>query len=206
MDLVVALAGVAILALILNRSVWGLKVRQLGEMNRFAEYTGVSRRNMSMQVMAMSGAFAGLAGVIFVLGPNGGRFLQTFSPGYGFLGITVALLARLNPWAAIVAALFYANMMAGSSKMQIEAGVPYPLVNVLQGIIIILITSTFVLDRRTRQRVFTSLRPRQDRQATGAAAGTTPGTPVPAPSTGADEPVALHNDPDSVTPYQGGAR
>jgi ABC-type uncharacterized transport system permease subunit len=119
-------------------------------MNRFAEYTGVSARRMTLQVMLVSGAVSGLAGIIFVLGPNGGRFLQTFSPGYGFLGITVALLARLNPWAAIVAAVFYANMMAGSNSMQVNTNVPYPLVNVLQGLIILLITASLLIRRRRR--------------------------------------------------------
>ena len=121
-------------------------------MNRFAEYTGVNSRHMILQVMLVSGAVAGLAGIIFVLGPNGGRFLQTFSPGYGFLGITVALLARLNPWAAIVAAVFYANMMAGSNSMQVNTNVPYPLVNVLQGLIILFITATVLLGRRRTGR------------------------------------------------------
>ncbi|MBC7291543.1 MAG: ABC transporter permease, partial [Actinotalea sp.] len=157
MDLVIALVVVVLLGLVLTRSVWGLRVRQLGEMNRFAEYTGVSPKAMSMQVMALSGAAAGIAGALFVLGPNGGRFLQNFSPGYGFLGITVALLARLNPWAALVAAAFYANMMAGSNAMQINAGVPFPLVNVLQGLIILTITAVFVVDRRTRERVLRML-------------------------------------------------
>jgi ABC-type uncharacterized transport system ATPase subunit/ABC-type uncharacterized transport system permease subunit len=157
MDLVVALVAVAALGLVLTRSVWGLRVRQLGEMNRFAEYTGVSPRLMSIQVMALSGAVSGLAGAIFVLGPNGGRFLQTFSPGYGFLGITVALLARLNPWAAVLAAAFYADMMAGSNAMQINTSVPFPLVSVLQGIIILLITAVFVVDRRTRRRMLALL-------------------------------------------------
>jgi ABC-type uncharacterized transport system permease subunit len=105
---------------------------------------------MTLQVMLVSGAVSGLAGVIFVLGPNGGRFLQTFSPGYGFLGITVALLARLNPWAAVVAAVFYANMMAGSNSMQVNTNVPYPLVSVLQGLIILVITATVLLRRRRR--------------------------------------------------------
>jgi len=156
-DLLVALVAVLVLGLVLTRSVWGLKVRQLGELNRFAEYTGVNPKAMSVQVMAISGAVSGLAGAIFVLGPNGGRFLQTFSPGYGFLGITVALLARLNPWAAIVAAAFYANMMAGSNSMQVYASVPFPLVSVIQGIIILLITAVFVIDRRTRQKVLAML-------------------------------------------------
>jgi ABC-type uncharacterized transport system ATPase subunit/ABC-type uncharacterized transport system permease subunit len=147
-DLVFALVIVVVLGLVLTRSVWGLKVTAVGQLNRFAAYTGISPKRMSMQVMALSGAVSGLAGAIFVLGPNGGRFLQTFSPGYGFLGITVALLARLNPWAAIVAAVFYANMMAGSNGMQINTSVPYPLVNVLQGLIILLITAVFVVNRR----------------------------------------------------------
>ena len=97
LDLVIGLVVIVVLGLVLTRSVWGLKIRELGQMNRFAEYTGVNSRRMILQVMLVSGAVAGLAGVIFVLGPNGGRFLQTFSPGYGFLGITVALLARAKP-------------------------------------------------------------------------------------------------------------
>ncbi|WP_082717059.1 ATP-binding cassette domain-containing protein [Microterricola viridarii] len=153
MDLVLAIVIAIILALILTRTVWGLKVRQLGEMNRFAEYTGVNTRAMSIQVMALSGAVAGLAGAIFVLGPNGGRFLQDFSPGYGFLGITVALLARLNPWASFLAAAFYANMMSGSNGMQINTEVPFPIVTVLQGLIILMITAVIVIDRRTREKI-----------------------------------------------------
>ncbi len=184
MDLVVAIVAVVVLGLVLTRSVWGLKVRQLGEMNRFAEYTGVSPKRMSVEVMALSGAVSGLAGAIFVLGPNGGRFLQTFSPGYGFLGITVALLARLNPWAAILAAAFYANMMAGSNSMQIYAQVPFPLVNVLQGIIILLITAVFVIDRRTRQRVLAMLplRHRSSRGRVATRAGSTTSSPEVAPA------------------------
>lgn len=152
LDLIIALVIVIVMGLVLTRSVWGLRVRQLGELNRFADYTGVSRKAMSMQVMAISGGVSGLAGALFVIGPNGGRFLQTFSPGYGFLAITVALLARLNPWASIVAAIFYANMMAGSNQMQINTNVPFPLVNVLQGLIILLITGTFAWNRRHRRK------------------------------------------------------
>ncbi|MDO8106754.1 ATP-binding cassette domain-containing protein [Isoptericola sp. b441] len=170
LDLVIALAIAVVLGLILTRSTWGLNVRQLGEMNRFAEYTGVSAKKMSVQVMSLAGGAAGLAGAIFVLGPNGGRFLQNFSPGYGFLGITVALLARLNPWAAILAAAFYANMMSGANGMQINTDVPFPLVNVLQGIIILIITAVFVIDRRTRERILAML-PFRRRGATASGPG-----------------------------------
>lgn len=62
----------------------------------------------------------------------------------------MALLARLNPWAAFIAAIFYATMMGGSTGLQ-AAGVPFPLVNVLQGLIIIMITATFVWNRRRKR-------------------------------------------------------
>ncbi|MHA3722288.1 ATP-binding cassette domain-containing protein [Leucobacter sp. HY1910] len=150
-DLIIALIVAIIIALVLNRSAWGLKVKQLGEMNRFAQYTGVSVKRMSIQVMVLSGAVAGFAGALYVIGPNGGRFLQQFSPGFGFLAITVALLARLNPWASLVAALFYATMMAGSTGIQ-AIGVPFPIVNVLQGLIIIAITATIAWNWRNLKR------------------------------------------------------
>lgn len=149
-DLVIAIVLAVGIALLLNRSSWGLKVKELGEMNRFAEFTGVSARRMSIQVMMFSGAIAGLTGALYVLGPNGGRFVQVFSPGFGFLAITVALLARLNPWASMFAALFYATMMAGSTGLQ-EIDVPFPVVNVLQGIIVIMITATFVWNRKKKK-------------------------------------------------------
>lgn len=165
LDLIIAVAVVAALGLVLTRSVWGLRVRQLGELNRFAQYTGVDARAMSVQVMSLAGGISGLAGALFVLGPNsGGRFVQQFSPGYGFLAITVALLARLNPWAAVVASVFYATMMAGSNAMQLTSQVPYPLVGILQGLIVLTITGTFAVNRRRR-------RPRPTSRAVQAARG-----------------------------------
>lgn len=124
-DLIIAIVVAVLLALVLNRTTWGLKVKELGELNRFAQYTGVSSGSMSVQVMALSGAVSGFAGALFVLGPNGGRFLQAFSPGWGFLAITVALLARLNPWGAFVAAIFYATMMGGSTGLQATGVLPW---------------------------------------------------------------------------------
>ncbi|WP_411719839.1 ATP-binding cassette domain-containing protein [Mycetocola sp.] len=174
LDLVLAIAIAVILALILTRTVWGLKVRQLGEMNRFAEYTGVNTKAMSIQVMSLSGAVAGLAGAIFVLGSSGGRFLQDFSPGYGFLGITVALLARLNPWASFAAVLFYANMMSGSNGMQINTDVPFPIVTVLQGLIILMITAVIVIDRRTRDKLVQLFKGRRGANGTPVLRATRP--------------------------------
>ena len=166
-DIIIGLAVVVVLGLVLTRSVWGLKVRELGEMNRFAEYTGVNPKTMSMQVMALSGAVAGLSGALYVIGPNStARFVQTFSPGYGFIAITVALLARLNPWVAILAAVFYADMIAGSSSMQANANVPKPMVDVILGLIVIMITATFAWNWSRRKKVVKSVAAVQDESVT----------------------------------------
>jgi len=166
-DIIIGLVVVVVLGLVLTRSVWGLKVRELGEMNRFAEYTGVNPKTMSMQVMALSGAVAGLSGALYVIGPNStARFVQTFSPGYGFIAITVALLARLNPWVAILAAVFYADMIAGSSSMQANANVPKPLVDVILGLIVLMITATFAWNWSRRKKVVKSVAAVQDESVT----------------------------------------
>ncbi len=166
-DIIIAIVIVVILGLVLTRSVWGLKVRELGEMNRFAEYTGVNPRTMSMQVMTLSGAVAGLSGALYVIGPNStARFVQTFSPAYGFTALTVALLARLNPWVAILASLFYADMIAGSSSMQANADVPKPLVDVILGLIVLMITASFAWNWARRRRVVSHVATEADESLT----------------------------------------
>ncbi|MFV0452123.1 MAG: ABC transporter permease subunit, partial [Propioniciclava sp.] len=149
-DLLLAIVVVIALGLVLDRTTWGLKVKTLGELNWFAQYSGVSVKAMSIQVMTLTGVVAGLTGALIVMGINGGRFLQVFSPGFGYIAITVALLARLNPWASMVAALFYATLLAGGTGIQ-SAGVPYPMINVLQGLIIS-ITATFIIGRNRWRR------------------------------------------------------
>ena len=165
LDLPIALVIALVLALVLDRTAWGLRVKELGELNRFADYVGTSSKAMAVQVMSLSGAVAGFAGALFVIGPNGGRFLQAFSPGFGFLAITVALLARLNPWASLVAALFYATMMAGGTGLQ-STGVPFPMISLLQGLIVIAITATFVGNLRRRRKPAPAPVPNQKKGAT----------------------------------------
>jgi ABC-type uncharacterized transport system ATPase subunit/ABC-type uncharacterized transport system permease subunit len=152
LDLLIAIVLVIVAGLLLDRTSWGLKLKAVGEGNQFAQYTGVSPRRMTIQIMLLTGALAGVAGALYVIGPQGGKFLQAFSPGWGFLALTVALLVRLNPWAVFLGAAFYANMMGGSNAMQITAGVPFPIVSVIQGLIIILITATFAWSWLRRSR------------------------------------------------------
>ncbi len=85
---------------------WGYELRLFGNAPDVAVYGGINPRTVTVWVMALSGAVAGLAGVAEVLGYRY-RFLDNFSSGWGFTGIAVALLGRNNPSGILVAAVLF---------------------------------------------------------------------------------------------------
>ncbi len=123
------------------RTVWGANVRSAGTNRRFAQAMGVNVRRTLIETMFISGAIAGIGGAIEVMGVEH-RFYQGFSPGFGFLGLTAALLGRLNPWGTLAMAFLYAALLNGAAIMQIQTPVPNPLVNILEGIIVVVMTAT----------------------------------------------------------------
>jgi simple sugar transport system permease protein len=125
---------------VLFRTTWGMRLRALGSNARFAEAIGVRRVRLIIIVSLISGAIGGLAGINLVLGGQH-QFVQTFSPGYGFAGLAVALLARLNPIGAVLTALLYAALLNGSATLQIFTEVPPEFVNVLIGLVVLLVTA-----------------------------------------------------------------
>ena len=148
----IGIVALVVAAVAILRTRWGLEARFVGDNRIFARYLGIDVRHKVLQVMMISGAAAGIAGVVAALGTQY-AFTTTFSPGYGFMGLTVALLGRLRPAGIAVAALFYGALEYGSSIMQLNTNVPLSLVNVLEGIIIVLMTaSALAIHRRTRGR------------------------------------------------------
>ena len=96
--------------------------------------------------IAISGGLAGLAGAIEIAGVNY-RLYQDISPGYGFEGIAVALLANNNQLAAIASGVLFAVLRSGSELMQMSAQVPQVLVFVIQGFCILSVAAFAVLRR-----------------------------------------------------------
>jgi ABC-type uncharacterized transport system permease subunit len=133
----VLLAPLAWLALF--RTEWGANLRAAGANIRFAEAIGVSAGRQVIVAMLISGGLSGLAGSLYVLG-IGHRFEQNFSPGFGLVGLTIALLARIHPIGVMASAAFYALILNGAGYMQIDADVPRSLVNLLTGFLVLLMT------------------------------------------------------------------
>lgn len=132
---VVAMVGVA--WLIINRSTLGLQLRALGGGAPAARFAGVRVQRVIVMAMVLSGAFAGLAGAVEVLGVRG-RLVEGFSPGYGFEAIAIALIGRMQPVGIAAAAFFFAVLDAGSAGLQTSGhGVPASIVQVTEAITVI---------------------------------------------------------------------
>jgi general nucleoside transport system permease protein len=142
----VALAAAALVYVLLWRSVVGYEIRAIGSNLRAAQYRGVNVAAVIVLVMVISGALAGLAGGGEVAGLHH-RVRLDISTGYGFTGIIVALLARLNPIGTVFAAILFGALVNGSSSMQIATGVPVALVFAIQGIVLIFVLAADVLTR-----------------------------------------------------------
>jgi ABC-type uncharacterized transport system permease subunit len=125
---------------ILFRSQWGYEIRLLGDNPNAARYSGISVTKNTVFVLMLSGALAGLAGMSEISGVVH-RLQGAISPGYGFTGIIVAWLAKLNPFAVIVVSILFGALILAGREIQ-PSGIP----KMIQGIILVcLIASDFLL-------------------------------------------------------------
>lgn len=119
---------------LVDRTRFGLNLRALGGNPRASGFLGIRVNWMILAVMAISGAFAGLAGSIEVLGVRG-RLIEGFSQAYGFEAIAVALLGRLHPAGIVGAALLFGALDAGGAGLQTAArGVSSAIVQIAAGL------------------------------------------------------------------------
>jgi ABC-type uncharacterized transport system permease subunit len=132
--LVFALLAALILWFVLSRTRWGYEIRLLGENPNAARYAGIDIVRNTLLIMVVSGGLAGLAGMAEVAG-IAHRLQEGVTLGYGFTGIIVAWLARLNPWGVVGIAFALAVLLVGGDQLQISMGLPAAVAGVLQGLL-----------------------------------------------------------------------
>lgn len=136
--LLVGLAVAGALFVLIDYTAIGFRIRMLGRNAIAARFAGVDSARQIVMVMLLSGGIAGLAGVVEVIGLRH-RLYDHFSPGYGYDGIAVALLARSNPLAVIVSAGFFGALRAGANAMQQATGIETSVVLVVQALTILFV-------------------------------------------------------------------
>lgn len=133
---------------VLRHTAVGFRLMAVGESPAAAASAGeIDVKRVTAQAFIASGALAGLAGAIEVLGVTYALY-EDLSPGYGYTAIAVALLAGLDPQKVVLTALLFAALEAGAGAMQRDAGVPSTLVSVVEALLILGVVAAQALRRR----------------------------------------------------------
>ncbi|UOM35893.1 ABC transporter permease [Acuticoccus sp. I52.16.1] len=121
--LILAVVVACVVQFVMSRTVFGLEARATGHNPAAARFAGVSVGATLLKVAALSGGLAGLAGAVEVMGVKG--YVTTdLSPGFGYAGIIVAMLANLSPVGVVAAAVFSAAIFVGADSMGRAMSVP----------------------------------------------------------------------------------
>lgn len=155
--IVLALLAVAAAFVLLEKTVLGYEIKAVGLNEHTARHSGIPVFRSIFLALLISGGLAGVAGGVEISGVYF-RMYEGFSPGYGFDGIPVALLANSNPIGVVFTALLFSILRTGAVTMQTSVGVSRNIVDAMQGIIILFIAAKhiFVLYRenlKTKQLI-----------------------------------------------------
>jgi len=141
MGFIIAVLASVVVWWIFERSRWGYEIKLTGDNQNAARYAGINIARNIILVFMFSGALAGLAGMSEISGVVH-RLQERISPGYGFTGIIIAWLAKLNPFAIIIVSILFGALIVAGREIQ-----PSGLAYLLQGIILFMVISSDVLLR-----------------------------------------------------------
>jgi ABC-type uncharacterized transport system permease subunit len=159
---------------LLYRTTVGFEIRTVGANPDVARYAGMRPRLLVILTMAVGGLLGGLAGGIEILGVQ--HYMPAaYSTNVGFDAITVALLARANPIGVVFSGLLLGAMRAGAPLMQIQAGVPVQMIDLLQGLILFFLAAHVLVRKLFRTRAMAGVDELQTVARTYAGQTTRPG-------------------------------
>ena len=141
-----AVVAVILAAFILEKTLFGYQVRLVGSAPRAARFAGFDDGAVGMKVFAVSGALAGLAGVVEVSGKIQ-QLIPSISSGYEFSAIIVAFLGRLSPFGVLGAGIVLALTFVGGERAQVAMHLPADMTVAFQGILLICVLAADVLAR-----------------------------------------------------------
>lgn len=138
--ILIAVALAVVLYFYFQRTATGFEMNIVGSSPLVARFSGIHINKTIYRTMFLSGGIAGLCGAIHVLGYLG-RYINNFSPGFGFDGVAVSALAGGSPLACIASSLLFGGLKAGSIRLNIMTKAPKEFVDLIQAVSIILIAA-----------------------------------------------------------------
>ncbi len=148
---IIAIILVALTYIILQKTTLGYEVRASGLNPVAAESGGINVKRTMIIALVVSGAMAGLGGAGEVMGVHD-RFIEGFSPGYGWDGLAVALVGGLHPVGVVIAAILFGALRSGGMTMTRVTHVPLDIVVILQSLVIIFVAAPMLIRYLLRWR------------------------------------------------------
>ncbi|MBX3531383.1 MAG: ABC transporter permease [Rhizobiaceae bacterium] len=149
---VLAILSAVVVWIVMKKTTLGFEMRAVGHNPEAARFAGIPVNRVLMKTALFSGGLAALAGFSEVAGLKGNLTLD-LSPGYGYSGIVVAMLALLNPLGVVVSAIFVAGIFVGADAMSRAAGVPSYIADVMVALALLTMVVAIMLTRyRVRWR------------------------------------------------------
>jgi ABC-type uncharacterized transport system permease subunit len=150
--LLLALAAALALWALLRATTLGFEIRAVGANARAAAFAGMPVGAVTVKVALLSGALAGLAGAVEVAG-RAGYVTLDMSPGVGYSGIVIAMLAGLHPLGVVAAAVFVAGMLVGADSMSRAVNVPTYIADVIVALALIsMLVASVAVQYRLRRK------------------------------------------------------
>lgn len=141
--IIVAIIATIIVWFIIDKTTLGYQLKAVGFNKNAADYGGINVNRNMLTALAISGALAGLAGALQLMGMGGRISIFSSQEGFGFAGIVVALIGCSNPFGVLIAGIFYGGLTYGGSKLNL-VGAPTQLINVIIGTIVFFISISII--------------------------------------------------------------
>jgi len=147
----ISIAILIFIEIIRKKSILGYEYSMVGKNELFAKQGGIDVCKVKVRSMMIGGALAGLAGGLMVLGLTY-KFMDGFSPGYGYTGLLIALITGNLPIFIFGIAFIFAALQVGSINMQLFTNIPAEISKVLQSVLVFFVTAQRTINIKIKKR------------------------------------------------------
>ena len=145
-----AMLAVVLIYVVIDKTTTGYQLKAVGFNRSAAAYAGINVNRSILLALAISGALAGVGGAMQLLGQGGRISIFAAQEGFGFQGISVALIGASSPIGVFFSALFYGALKYGGTKLNL-VGAPSEVINIITGLVVFFIAISHVFRIRTRR-------------------------------------------------------
>jgi len=163
--IIIGLLMVVLVTLFMFRTRWGYSIRMIGINQEFSSYSGIKVVGIVVLCQVIGGMLAGMGGAVEMLGYFD-RYRWRLLPGYGWNGITIAILAKNNPAFVPLGAFFLAYLSRGCVNMSIYTTVPAEMLEVIQAVIFLFFAAEHFLAKYRQKMVVKKARAEMDMEET----------------------------------------